>query len=258
MTNRQPTAKQRLIVALDVSSADAALGLVNNLQGKVGAFKVGLELFTATGPSFVERLVAQGERVFLDLKLHDIPSTVRSAARAAARLGVFMFDLHASGGRKMMQAALDGVAEGGASGKRPLLLGVTILTSLAVVDLEEIGVAGGAEAAVVRLARLAQQSGLDGVVASPQEAKAIRAACGAEFVIVTPGIRPAAASAQDQARAATPAAAIEAGADFLVVGRPITQAADPVAAAAAIVAEIDKACVSREAALRGVRGGESS
>lgn len=251
MPDRQ---RDHLIVALDVPRADAALGLANGLRNSVGTFKVGLELFTAAGPWLVERLVAQGDRVFLDLKLHDIPSTVRAAAREAARLGVFMFDVHASGGREMMEAAREGVPEGrggSAGAQRPLVLGVTILTSLAAADLAEIGFAGGPEAAVTRLARLAQQSGLDGVVASPWEAKAIRAACGPEFVIVTPGIRPASALAQDQARAATPAAAIEAGADYLVVGRPITQAPDPAAAAAAIIAEMQRALVYDGARVEG-------
>ena len=238
--------RESLIVALDVPSAEVALRLVNDLHGAVGGFKVGLELFTAAGPRLVQQLVERGERVFLDLKLHDIPSTVRSAAREAARLGVFMFDVHASGGRKMMEAAREGSLESERT-ERPLVLGVTILTSLAGADIAEIGWTGEPEAAVWRLAGLAQQSGLDGVVASARESKVIRAACGGSFVIVTPGIRPAGVGAQDQARAATPADAIEAGADFLVVGRPITQAPDPAAAASAIVAEIEGALSPRRA-----------
>lgn len=235
-------ARERLIVALDFESADAAARLAEKLRGRVGMFKVGSQLFTAEGPVVARYLIAQGEKVFLDLKFHDIPNTVRAAARAAAELGVGMLNVHASGGRKMMEAGLEGarsaVRPGGA---RPLVLAVTVLTSLGSEDLEELGVEGAPEDAVVRLARLAQQAGLDGVVASPREIAALRRACGPRFVIVTPGIRPAAAASNDQARIATPESAIQAGADYLVVGRPITEAADPAAAAEAIAAGMEKA-----------------
>jgi orotidine-5'-phosphate decarboxylase len=229
-------------------------------------FKVGSELFTAEGPVAVRYLVATGHRVFLDLKFHDIPNTVRAAAREAAQLGVSMVNVHASGGRKMMEAALEGARslDGESRGPRkrgsalpdpplrksvpsqgpPLQVGlkvlaVTILTSLENQDLAELCISGTPLEAVVRLARLAQSAGLDGVVASAREISAIRQACGPEFLIVTPGIRPASAATDDQARIATPASAIAAGADYLVVGRPITGAPDPAAAADAIVAEME-------------------
>jgi orotidine-5'-phosphate decarboxylase len=207
-------------------------------------FKVGSELFTAEGPVLARYLVVLGEKVFLDLKFHDIPNTVRAAAREAAELGVSMFNVHASGGHKMMEAAREGVRSATVErgdAKRPLVLAVTVLTSLSNDDLDELGVAGTPEDAVVRLARLAQRAGLDGVVASPREIAALRRACGPRFVIVTPGIRPAATASNDQARIATPASAIQAGADYLVVGRPITEAPDPVAAAEAISNEMEKA-----------------
>ena len=208
-------------------------------------FKVGSELFTAEGPVTVRYLVTTGHKVFLDLKFHDIPNTVRAAAREAAELGVSLVNVHASGGRKMMEAALEGVrsarAAGSGAGERPKVLAVTILTSLESGDLEELGISGTPVEAVIRLARLAKSAGLDGVVASPREISAMRQACGPGFLIVTPGIRPATAATNDQARIATPASAIAAGADYLVVGRPITGASDPVAAADAIAAEMDAA-----------------
>lgn len=237
---------ERLIVALDVASAEAALLLVDRLRMHVGVFKVGLELYSAQGPSFVRELVNRGARVFLDLKLHDIPNTVRGAARELASLGIFMTTVHASGGRAMMQAALEGARSRAAAGQPPLVIGVTALTSLAERDLVDVGWREAPEAVVLRLAALAQAAGLNGVVASPQEAAAIRRSCGAEFAIVTPGIRPASASRDDQARASTPEAAIRAGADFLVVGRPITQSSDPVAAARSIAHEIEAALASQE------------
>lgn len=243
------SAREKLIVALDLPSADAATRLAEKLHGRVGMFKVGSELFTAEGPVLARYLVATGEKVFLDLKFHDIPNTVRAAAREAAQLGVSLLNVHASGGRKMMEAALEGVrsAESGSQDMaRPRVLAVTVLTSLASDDLAELGLAGTPEDVVVRLARLAQQAGLDGVVASPREIAAIRRACGPGFLIVTPGIRPATAASDDQARIATPERAIQAGADYLVVGRPITAAPDPVAAADAIVAEIEKGTASSQ------------
>ncbi len=239
-------ARDRLIVALDLSSADAAACVAESLRARVGMFKVGSELFTAEGPVLARYLVAQGEKVFLDLKFHDIPNTVRAAAREAAQMGVAMLDVHASGGRRMMQAALEGAREGRPGESRPLVLGVTLLTSLASEDLQEIGVTGSPEGVVIRLAWLAQKAGLDGVVTSPQEVAAIRGACGAGFVIVTPGIRPAAAL-NDQARVSTPEKAIQAGANFLVVGRPITEAPDPLVAAEAMVAEMERALASPQA-----------
>jgi orotidine-5'-phosphate decarboxylase len=241
------SARDKLIVALDVPSAEAGLRLAERLRGHAGMFKVGLENFTAEGPMLPRFLVAVGVKVFLDLKLHDIPNTVRAAARQAAQLGVSMFNVHASGGRKMMEAALAGAQEGSAGrpkGSRPLVLAVTVLTSLTGEDLAELGVCGSPEEAVVRLALLARQAGLDGVVASPREVAALRRALVRGFVIVTPGIRPASAAADDQARIATPESAILSGADYLVVGRPITEAPDPTAAADAVVAEMEEALAS--------------
>ena len=236
-------AKDKLIVALDLPSAAAATQLAEKLRGRAGLFKVGSELFTAEGPVLVHYLVANGIKVFLDLKFHDIPNTVRAATREATRMGVSMLNVHASGGRAMMAAAAESAREASSALRmsRPLVLGVTVLTSLTSEDLKEIGIGGGPEDVVARLARLAQSAGLDGVVASPREITAIRRACGPNFVIVTPGIRPATAEVNDQARIATPASAIQAGADFLVVGRPITSALDPAAAAEAIVAEMGRA-----------------
>lgn len=240
--------RNKLIVALDVSSAGAAAQAADKLRGHVGVFKVGSELFSAEGPAVARQLVASGDKVFLDLKFNDIPSTVRAAARGAARLGVSMFTIHANGGLKMMRAALEGAREGAESeGKtRPLVLAVTVLTSLDGEDLKGIGLGGTPEEAAVRLARLAQSAGVDGIVASPQEITSIRKYCGRKLIVVSPGIRPATAagSAQakdDQARIATPLAAILAGADYLVVGRPVLQAPDPATAADAIVREMEKA-----------------
>lgn len=236
-------AREQLIVALDVESADAGARLAESLRERAGLFKVGSEVFTAEGPLLARYLVASGLKVFLDLKFHDIPNTVKSAAREAASLGVSMMTVHASGGRPMMEAALEGAREGGAlhGVPRPLVVAVTVLTSLSGRDLDELGVHGGPEEAVIRLAKLAQSAGLDGVVASAKEIEPVRRACGPRFVIVTPGIRMPAAASDDQARVATPAGAIQAGANFLVVGRPITRAPDPVAAAQAIVTEMEKA-----------------
>ena len=235
------SAREKLIVALDFPSAQAAASAAEKLRGHVGMFKVGLELFAAEGPVLTRYLVAVGDKVFLDLKFHDIPNTVRAAARQAAQLGVNMLNVHASGGRKMLEAAREGAEEGARriSRPRPLLVAVTVLTSLGDDDLGEMGVAGGAEETVLRLARLTRDAGLDGVVASPREVAALRGEFGRNFAIITPGIRPAAAAAADQVRVATPAAAVQAGADYLVVGRPITEAPDPVAAADAVVAEME-------------------
>jgi orotidine-5'-phosphate decarboxylase len=230
------TSRERLIVALDSPTADAARVLVAGLAGQVGLFKVGSQLFTAAGPGFVEELVARGESVFLDLKYHDIPTTVAKAAAAATRLGVSLLDVHAFGGRAMIEGAVAALA-----GSRTRLLAITILTSHAEADLDRIGLAGPIATAVRRLALLARDSGAHGVVASPHEVGLIREACGPDFLIVTPGIRPAGAQAGDQARAATPAAALAAGADYLVVGRPITEAPDPAREADAVVREMESA-----------------
>ena len=227
-------ARDRLIAALDVATADEARALVDRLSGKVGMFKVGSQLFTAAGPQLVREIVGRGEKVFLDLKYHDIPHTVAEAVGEAGLLGVSLLTVHALGGKAMIEAAVGALP---AVGSR--LLAVTVLTSHDEASLGEIGLPGAVSGTVQRLARLAQQARADGVVASPLEAGAVRSACGPDFLIVTPGIRPAGARADDQARAATPAAAVKAGADYVVVGRPIAQAGDPAAAAAAIVREIE-------------------
>jgi len=226
-------ARERLIVALDLPSVAEADALAERLAGHVGLFKVGSQLFSAGGIEVVRRLVARGERVFLDLKYHDIPNTVAGAVAAAGGLGVSLVDVHALGGSAMIAAAVKAKADPGLR-----LLAITILTSHDAAALAELGLAGPVPEAVVRLARMAQQAGADGVVASPHEVTLIREACGAQFLIVTPGIRPLGASLGDQARAATPATAIAAGSDYIVVGRPILEASDPTAAADAITAEI--------------------
>jgi orotidine-5'-phosphate decarboxylase len=233
----------RLFVALDVPRLDEAVGLMDRLQGVAGGAKIGSQLFTAAGPAAVEAARTRGFRVFLDLKFHDIPNTVAGAVREAARLGVFMLNVHASGGLAMMRVAAEAAASTAAGLRvdRPLCLGVTVLTSLDRRALQrELGVPLAVEAHVLHLAGLAREAGLDGCVASPQEVKPVRLALGARWVIVTPGIRPSGPS-DDQVRTATAAAAVRAGADYLVVGRPITQAPDPAAAAAAIVEEIARA-----------------
>jgi orotidine-5'-phosphate decarboxylase len=227
-------ARDRLVVALDVPQRDAALALVDRLAGHVGLFKVGSQVFTAAGPEIVREIVGRGEKVFLDLKFHDIPNTVAGAVSSASRLGVSLVDVHGLGGRAMMEAAVGALP---AMGTR--LLAITILTSHDEDTLGEIGVNGSMAESVRRLALLAKDAGTDGVVASPHEVTLVREACGSDFLIVTPGIRPAGAAPGDQARAATPAAALAAGADYLVVGRPITGAADPAAAADAIVREME-------------------
>jgi orotidine-5'-phosphate decarboxylase len=230
------TARDRLIVALDVATADEARALVDRLSGKTGMFKVGSQLFTAAGPQLVRDIVARGEKVFLDLKYHDIPNTVANAVREAYLLGVSLLTVHALGGRAMMEAAVGALP---AVGTR--LLAVTILTSHDEESLGAIGLGGSLSGSVKRLARLAREARADGIVASPHEAALVREACGPDFLIVTPGIRPEGARSGDQARAATPAAAVRAGADYIVVGRPITEAADPVAATEAAVREMETA-----------------
>jgi orotidine-5'-phosphate decarboxylase len=229
----------QILVALDVDTAEAAYALAGQLRGAVSGFKVGKRLFTGYGPSIVERLVARGDRVFLDLKFHDIPNTVAGAVAAATRLGVWMVNVHASGGRAMMTAARDAADAEAAKLSRPapLVIAVTVLTSLSEETMSEIGVAGGLAAQVERLAALAQTAGLDGVVASPQEIGIIRKRCGASFQIVTPGIRSASDDKGDQSRTLTASEALAAGANYLVVGRPIIAAQDPRAAAERIAAE---------------------
>jgi orotidine-5'-phosphate decarboxylase len=230
--------EDRLIVALDVPSAAEAQNIVRILGATVSTFKVGTQLFTAEGPRVIRELVASDKKVFLDLKLHDIPNTVAGGVRSAVALGVSMLTVHGAGGSAMLRAAVEAA---GQASKPPLVLAVTVLTSLSDADLQEIGVAGrGVDHALV-LATLAQNCRCDGVVASPHEAPVIRKDLGTGFVIVTPGIRPAASSRGDQLRVNTPAKAITGGADYLVVGRPITQAADPRQAAEQVISEIERA-----------------
>lgn len=228
----------RVIVALDFPRGADALALADRLEPRSCRLKVGKEMFTREGPALVAQLRDRGFEVFLDLKYHDIPNTVAAACAAAADLGVWMINVHASGGRKMMTAAAERLAS---FSERPLLIAVTVLTSMGAEDLAEIGLAVSPESQVLRLAALAESSGLDGVVCSPRESAAIRARAGAGFRLVTPGVRPATASLDDQKRVMTPGDAIRAGSDYLVVGRPITAAADPLASLAAINAEVQAA-----------------
>ena len=228
-------ARSRLIVALDVPDRAAALAAVDRLSGRVGVFKIGLELFTAEGPRLVEEIRGRGERVFLDLKLHDIPNTVRGAVRSACRLGADMLTLHESGGAPMLTAACEQARD---SDTPPLLLAVTALTSLSADDVTALGVGGTVEAWVETLAELAHRSGIRGIVASSRELPVLRRRFGQEMRLVIPGIRPAGVDAGDQARAATPGEAIRGGASFIVVGRPILKSGDPARAADAIVTEI--------------------
>lgn len=222
---------RRVIVALDFADADTALAMAARLDPALCRVKVGKELFVAAGPAVVERLQARGFEVFLDLKFHDIPNTVAGACRAAARLGVWMLNVHASGGVAMMRAAREAV---GSLPKPPLLIGVTVLTSLSDAELGEIGFAGSAAENVARLARLAAASGLDGVVCSAAEAAMLRASLGAGFVTVTPGIRLPSDAKGDQSRVVTPEDAVRQGAHYLVIGRPVTQSPDPAATLRAI------------------------
>ncbi|OJW95259.1 orotidine-5'-phosphate decarboxylase [Thiobacillus sp. 65-1402] len=225
----------KIIVALDYADAASAMTLVERLDPALCRVKVGKELFTAVGPELVRALAARGFEVFLDLKFHDIPNTVAAACRAAAGLGVWMMNVHASGGRRMLSAAHEALAD---LPQRPLLIAVTVLTSMSAEDLNETGVAGAPADQVLRLARLTQACKLDGVVCSAQEAALLRADLGADFRLVTPGIRPAGAEAGDQRRVMTPAEALRAGATDLVIGRPITGAADPLAALKQIQSDI--------------------
>jgi orotidine-5'-phosphate decarboxylase len=246
MTEAKPAApavtqaSDRLIIALDVERTDEARRIIDELREFAGGFKIGLQLFASAGPSFVRELCGSGLRIFLDLKFHDIPNTVAKAGIEASRLGVWMFNIHALGGNEMMRQAVYEVGnfcerEGI---ERPKIIGVTVLTSSSGDALHEVGIEDNAPGQVLRLARLAKNSGLDGVVASPLEASAIRAECGREFTIVTPGIRPENASNDDQKRVMTPSGAVRAGADYLVIGRPITEAGDIRVATERILREI--------------------
>jgi orotidine-5'-phosphate decarboxylase len=241
------SARSRLIFALDVDCFEAAEKWVKLLHEKVGVFKVGKQLFTRCGPEVVRMIRGAGGDVFLDLKYHDIPNTVAMAGLEACRLGVRMFNVHALGGPEMMRETViktDALVPRG-SADRPLLLAVTILTSSTEETLRAVGIDRSVSEMVPRLALLAKEAGMDGVVASPKEVGLIREVCGQDFIIVTPGVRPAFASMDDQKRVTTPAEAISAGADYLVIGRPISAAADPSAAADRILAEIDSALQAR-------------
>ena len=237
-TDPLESARRRLIVALDVSDASAALELVRRLEGTCAWFKVGLELFVAAGPGVLEPILARGHSIFLDLKFHDIPNTVAGAVRSAARLGARMLTVHASGGPAMLaaaRAALHGVPD------PPEILAVTMLTSMDAAQMSAVGLERNPSDEVTLLARMALDQGLRGFVCSPQEVAAVRALAGPAATLVVPGIRPAGSDTGDQKRIATPADTLRSGASYLVVGRPITQAADPAAAAAAIVNEMASA-----------------
>ena len=225
----------RIIVALDYPDEVSAWGLLEQLDPAMCRLKIGKEMFTRLGPEFVEQVIQRGFDVFLDLKYHDIPNTVAAACEAAADLGVWMMNVHASGGRKMMETAMQRLEQ---RSSRPLLIGVTILTSLSDAELAEIGYPGTPAENVSRLAALAQDSGLDGVVCSPREAAQLRMERGEDFLLITPGVRPASASLDDQTRVMTPADAMAAGSSYLVIGRPITAAASPLEALQSISAEI--------------------
>ena len=231
MTRHDP----KIVIALDYAQPQEAINFITQLDPSLCRLKVGKELFTAGGPQLVEALIKQGFDVFLDLKFHDIPTTVSKACEAASRLGVWMLNVHASGGQAMMEAAREGVSR---SGQNPILIAVTVLTSMNQTTLNELGVAGTVEDHVLRLAKLTKASGLDGVVCSAQEAKLLRDNFGQEFCLVTPGIRPADASLDDQSRVVTPRQALELGSSYLVIGRPITQSQSPLATLQKIHQEI--------------------
>ena len=225
----------KIIVALDYADASSALKLVDQLDPALCKLKVGKELFTTAGPQLVEQLIAKDYDIFLDLKFHDIPNTVAKACEAASNLGVWMLNVHASGGTAMMQAALEGVNK---SAHSPYLIAVTVLTSMNQTSLSEIGISENIETQVLKLAKLTQHAGLHGVVCSAQEAQLLKQHLPKDFLLVTPGIRPATASLDDQSRVLTPLQALNMGASYLVIGRPITQAANPIKALTAISSEI--------------------
>ncbi len=225
----------KIVVALDYAQAQDAMRLVNQLDPTICKLKVGKELFTAAGPQLVEQLVSKDFKVFLDLKFHDIPNTVAKACEAASNLGVWMLNVHASGGSSMMEAALEGVNR---SRYQPYLIAVTVLTSMSQANLNELGIQNSVEEQVLKLAALTQRAGLHGVVCSAMEAQMLRKEMSDDFLLVTPGIRPTSASLDDQTRVMTPSKALSMGASYLVVGRPITQAQDPLAALQAINKEI--------------------
>jgi len=230
--------KDQVLIALDVSSRREAMKLVESLHDLVGMFKIGLQLYTAEGPDLVRSIVGAGGKVFLDLKFHDIPNTARHAALEAARLGVSMMTIHTSGGAAMMQAVADELREK-ISGIRPLVVGVTVLTSLDDSGLREIGVSSSMEDQVLRLAKLAENCGLDGVVCSPREIELIRSGVGRGFKIVTPGVRMPGQAADDQQRTATPREALASGADYIVVGRAVTNAHHPRSALEGLLQSLD-------------------
>lgn len=239
------TAREKLIVALDVDTLEEAVGWAERLRPYAGAFKVGMQLYASEGPRVIKELQARGCRVFVDLKFHDIPNTVAQAGRVMTRMGVFMFNVHAAGGRAMLEETAAAVREEALKKgvAPPLVVGVTVLTSISPAQwCDEVGGKRTLEEQVLYWAALCQEAGLDGVVASPHEAGILRDFCGPEFKIITPGVRPAGAAAGDQKRVLTPGEAIRAGASYLVVGRPILSAPDPVQAARDMVAEIEKAC----------------
>jgi orotidine-5'-phosphate decarboxylase len=242
LVRRRGSMRERLIVALDLDDLEAATELVRSLAREVGMFKIGKQLFTHAGPQAVRLIQSLGGEIFLDLKFHDIPNTVAKAAIEATRLGVKMFNVHASGSLEMMRLTVKEVERVSRQQKlrRPIMLGVTVLTSLGQEDLQRLGVEHKIADQVVRLALLTKEAGMDGVVASPHEVTDIRQACGQRFVIVTPGIRPADTQRNDQQRVMTPADAVRAGVDYIVVGRPILEAKNPIMAAREIVAKMDE------------------
>ena len=236
------SARERLVLALDVDDFSSAKELVDKLKDYVGIFKVGSQLFTSEGKDIIRMIKQSGSKVFLDLKFYDIPNTVKGAAESATKLGVYMFTIHASGGYEMMKAAADAVRETSIKLgiKKPFILGVTVLTSINQEILEkEISVNKSVKEHVVHLAKLAKAAGLDGIVASPQEIKEVRASCGKDFIILTPGIRPKGKALDDQKRIMTPKQALKQGADFLVIGRPIRNAKDPVKSAKNVLKEME-------------------
>jgi orotidine-5'-phosphate decarboxylase len=238
----KPQSRERIIVALDVETAAEARFIVSELKGEVGAFKIGLQLFTSAGPQIVSEIVGSGARVFLDLKFHDIPNTVAKAAVEAARLGVWMFNVHALGGREMMRRTVNEVGSfcETESIEKPLVIAVTVLTSSNANTLSEVGIEREVDTEVLKLAKLTAECGLDGVVASPLEAGMIRnSGLGSEFAIVTPGIRPESATNDDQKRVMTPSEALANGSDYLVIGRPIIKADNRVSAVQKVLEEIE-------------------